>query len=198
TPRAGRRCSTAPLAESAQLQQMAEDAVARVAPHFPEGALQRQRVEFARVSTSHADDGVMAALLAFRAGSHGGGPEHAMQQTQLEQRGEIAVDRDAIDGNAATAQLAVQLARTERAAGALQQIEQGAARRGDPPAALAQCHLCARREVHRRSSSTVATVLHQGYTAPVDWTALATAFGLIFVAELPDKTAATVVLLASR
>src|SRR5258708_25451182 len=92
-------CLAAP-AQSAQLEQVARDAVARVAAHAVERALQRVGVEFAGDSTRRADDGVVAAGLALLAGPHGGGPERAVEQAQLQERGDVPVDGDAVDAHA--------------------------------------------------------------------------------------------------
>src|SRR5205807_9010957 len=120
-----------------------------------ERALQRQRMKLASAAAGGADDGVVAArrALAFGAGAHGGGPEDAMEQAQLEQRGDVAVDRDEIDAHASAPQLAVQLARSERTRRLLDQLEQRPPRARHPPAPAPQSRLGLAGELHGRPSS---------------------------------------------
>src|SRR4051794_32105020 len=70
--RRGTSGALAAFAQPAQLEQVPEDAVARVAADVAEGALERVGVELARAAASRADDGVMAPRgpLALCAGPH--------------------------------------------------------------------------------------------------------------------------------
>ena len=183
---------------------MAEDAVAGASAHVAERFFQRNGVELAGAAAGGADDGVVALLDSLGAGPHRGRTEHAMQQPQLEQGGDVAVDGDAIDADAGAAQLAMQVARPERSGRFLQQLEQRAARAGDGPSIPPQSRFRSRREIHGKR---VAQMQHCCiYSLPpvaavqgrVPFAALLTSFGLIFIAELPDKTAYTVLLLATR
>src|SRR6202023_3036835 len=175
--------SLAPLADAAQLEHVFPDAVMRGAPDLAQRALERAGVELPRAAALGADDGVMAALLFLGAGAHGGGTHHAVQEAQLEQRGDVAVDGDAVHADALRAEQGLQLSRAEWAGRPLEQLEQRAARAaqlggagggarplnqleqrapraGDAPAVPAQRRLRAGRESHAERSSTDATVLH--------------------------------------
>ncbi len=185
---------------------MSEDPVARAAADLAERTLERIGMEFARAAASGADDGVMAArgLLVLVAGPDRGGAEHAMQQAELEERGDVAIDGNAIDAHAGAAQFAVQFARTERLSRFLDQLEQRVARARDGASVAPQGRLRSGCEIHGKALAQMQhcciqlTPANLAVQRRVHFGLLLTAFGLIFVAELPDKTAYTVLLLATR
>src|SRR5262249_55916451 len=135
-------------AEAAQLEQVLLDAEAGRPAHLGEGALQRAGVELARDAASRAYHRVVAARLPPRAGTHGRGTEHAVQEPQLEQGGDVPVDGHAVHRRSAAAQLALQLARAEGTRMILDQLEQRAAAAGHAAALPAEGSLRARGEAH--------------------------------------------------
>src|SRR5207237_2179384 len=99
------RASPAGRAEAAKLDQVLLDAEAGGPAHLGERPFQRPGVELARASAAVADERVVAARLPPGARPYRGGAQHAMEQAQLEQRGDVAVHRDAIDRDPSLAQL---------------------------------------------------------------------------------------------
>src|SRR5689334_13985703 len=112
-----RASCAAPLAEAAQLEQVSLHVIAGGAPDLGERALQRLGMELAGAAAGGADDGVMAARgpLALPAGADRAGAEDAVEEAQLEQRAEVAVDGDAVHAHALALEGLLQLARPERA-----------------------------------------------------------------------------------
>src|SRR5438128_5848833 len=148
-PRAWRRGSSpAPLADAAQLEDVLLHAIPRGAADLAQRALEDAGMEFARAAALGADDGVMAASLLLRAGTHRGGPDDAVEQAELQERGEVPVDGDAVHPEARAGENRLQLARPERARRRLDQLEERAPGAGDAAAAAPQRRLGASGKAH--------------------------------------------------
>src|SRR5205823_4644114 len=105
-------------------------------------------MEFARAAALGADDGVMAAALLLRTGSYRGGPDDAVEQAELQERGEVPVHGDAVHPEARPREKRLQLARAERARRRLDQLEERAPGACDAAAAAAQRRLGASGKAH--------------------------------------------------
>src|SRR5712664_719303 len=109
------RAAPARRAQPAQLEQVFLDAESGGPPHSGQGALERAGVELAGAAATGAHHRVVAARLASGAGTYRGGSQDTVQQAQLEQRGDVPVHGHPVHGGPAAAQLALQLARAQRA-----------------------------------------------------------------------------------
>src|SRR6267378_4363961 len=102
-----------------------------------------------RTAWQHREHARAAAAGTSTVAAPSGGSQHPMEQPQIEQRGDVPVHGNEVHGRPAAAQLAVQLARAEGARMALDEVEEGAAAAGHPPAAPPQGRLRAEGERRR-------------------------------------------------